>query len=113
MATHADPVVEEVNVDLFIVKRILVYQGCSADVLYKHAFDQHKISKDRLKPVKTPLIDFSREVVYLKGEITVPVIIGEAPRYTLVNVTFIVVDMPSPYNVILLQPCLNIFGTMA
>ncbi|GAV81437.1 hypothetical protein CFOL_v3_24892, partial [Cephalotus follicularis] len=56
---HDDPVVVTLLVELFTMKRILIDSGSSADILYKHAFDQLRIPANLLKPVKTPLVDFA------------------------------------------------------
>ncbi|GAV88259.1 hypothetical protein CFOL_v3_31682, partial [Cephalotus follicularis] len=56
---HDDPVVVTLLVELFTMKRILIDSGSSADILYKHAFDQLRIPADQLKPVKTPLVGFA------------------------------------------------------
>ncbi|GAV79498.1 hypothetical protein CFOL_v3_22963, partial [Cephalotus follicularis] len=56
---HDDPVVVTLLVELFTMKRILIDNGSSADILYKHAFDQLRIPADQLKPVKTPLVGFA------------------------------------------------------
>ncbi|GAV85246.1 hypothetical protein CFOL_v3_28684, partial [Cephalotus follicularis] len=66
---HDDPVVVTLMVELFTMKRILNDSGSSADILYKHAFDQLKIP---------------------------------------VQMTFLVVDTPSPYNAIIGRPGLNL-----
>ncbi|GAV79989.1 hypothetical protein CFOL_v3_23451 [Cephalotus follicularis] len=95
-------------VELFTVKRILIDSGSSADILYKHAFDQLRISVDQLKPVKTPLVGFAGEMVHPLGSIDLSVVTGTAPRQTLVQMTFLVVDTPSPYNAIIRRPGLNL-----
>ncbi|GAV59709.1 LOW QUALITY PROTEIN: hypothetical protein CFOL_v3_03240, partial [Cephalotus follicularis] len=77
---HDDPVVITLLVELFTMKRILIDSGSSADILYKHAFDHLSIPADQLKPVKTPLVEM----------------------------TFLVVDTPSPYNAIAGRPGLNL-----
>ncbi|GAV59697.1 hypothetical protein CFOL_v3_03228, partial [Cephalotus follicularis] len=41
---HDDPVAVTLLVELFTMKRILIDSGSSADILYKHAFDQLKIT---------------------------------------------------------------------
>ncbi|GAV76745.1 hypothetical protein CFOL_v3_20218 [Cephalotus follicularis] len=56
---HDDPVVVTLLVELFTMKRILIDSGSSVDILYKHAFDQLRISVEQLKPVKTPLVGFA------------------------------------------------------
>ncbi|GAV58204.1 LOW QUALITY PROTEIN: hypothetical protein CFOL_v3_01738, partial [Cephalotus follicularis] len=101
-----DPVVVTL-VTLFTMKRILINSGSSADILYKHAFDQLRIPADQLKPVKTPLMGFSGEMVHPLGSIDLSVVAGKAPRQT-VQMTFLVVDTPSPYNVIVGRPCMNL-----
>ncbi|GAV72414.1 hypothetical protein CFOL_v3_15902, partial [Cephalotus follicularis] len=105
---HDDPVVVTLMVELFTTKRILIDSGSSADILYKHAFDQLKIPVDQLKPVKTPLVGFAGEVVNPLGSIDLSVVAGAAPRQTQVQMTFLVVDRPSPYNAIIGRPGLNL-----
>ncbi|GAV64663.1 hypothetical protein CFOL_v3_08181, partial [Cephalotus follicularis] len=66
---HDDPVVVTLMVELFTMMRILIDNGSSADILYKHAFDQLRIP---------------------------------------VQMTFLVVDTPSPYNAIIGRPGLKL-----
>ncbi|GAV65248.1 hypothetical protein CFOL_v3_08763, partial [Cephalotus follicularis] len=105
---HDDPVVVTLLVELFTMKRILIDNGSSADILYKHAFDQLRIPADQLKPVKTPLIGFAGETIHPLGSINLFVVAGMAPRQTQVEMTFLVVDTPSPYNAIIGRPGLNL-----
>ncbi|GAV78449.1 hypothetical protein CFOL_v3_21917, partial [Cephalotus follicularis] len=101
---HDDPVVVTLMVELFTTKRILIDSGSSADILYKHAFDQLRIPVDQLKPVKTPLVGFAGEMVNPLGSIDLSVVAGTAPRQTQVQMTFLVVDKPIPYNAIIGRP---------
>ncbi|GAV61752.1 hypothetical protein CFOL_v3_05278, partial [Cephalotus follicularis] len=105
---HDDPVVVTLLVELFTMKRILLDSGSSADILYKHAFDQLRIPVDQLKPVKTPLVGFTGETIHPLGSINLSVVAGTAPRQTQVEMTFPVVDTPSPYNAIIGRPGLNL-----
>ncbi|GAV69095.1 hypothetical protein CFOL_v3_12596, partial [Cephalotus follicularis] len=105
---HDDPVVVTLLVELFTMKRILIDNGSSADILYKHAFDQLRIPVDQLKPVKTPLVGFAGETIHPLGSINLSVVAGTAPRQSQVEMTFLVVDTPSPYNAIIGRPCLNL-----
>ncbi|GAV86962.1 hypothetical protein CFOL_v3_30388, partial [Cephalotus follicularis] len=105
---HNDPVVVTLMVELFTMKRILTDSGSSADILYKHAFDQLRIPVDQLKPVKTPLVGFAGEIVHPLGSIDLSVVAGTAPRQTQVQMTFLVVETPSPYNSIIGRPGLNL-----
>ncbi|GAV74324.1 hypothetical protein CFOL_v3_17804, partial [Cephalotus follicularis] len=105
---HDDPVVVTLLVELFTMKRILIDNGSSADILYKHAFDQLRIPVDQLKPVKTPLVGFAGETIHPLGSINLSMVAGTAPRQTQVEMTFLVVDTPSPYNAIIGRPGLNL-----
>ncbi|GAV58431.1 hypothetical protein CFOL_v3_01965, partial [Cephalotus follicularis] len=105
---HDDPVVVTLLVELFTMKRILIDNGSSADILYKHAFDQLRIPADQLKPVKTPLVRFAGETIHPLGSINLSVVAGIAPRQTQVEMTSLVVDTPSPYNAIIGRPGLNL-----
>ncbi|GAV70344.1 hypothetical protein CFOL_v3_13842, partial [Cephalotus follicularis] len=106
--SHDDPVVVTLLVELFTMKRILIDSGSSADILYKHAFDQLRIPADQLKPVKTPLVGFAGETIHPLGSINLSVVAGTAPCQTQVEMTFLVVDTPSPYNAIVGRPGLNL-----
>ncbi|GAV58754.1 hypothetical protein CFOL_v3_02287, partial [Cephalotus follicularis] len=105
---HDDPVVVTLLVELFTMKRILIDSGSSVDILYKHAFDQLRIPTDQLKPVKTPLVGFAGEMVHPLGSIYLSVVASIASRQTQVQMTFLVVDTPSPYNAIIGHPGLNL-----
>ncbi|GAV66292.1 hypothetical protein CFOL_v3_09802 [Cephalotus follicularis] len=90
------------------MKRILIDNESSADILYKHAFDQLRIPVDQLNPVKTPLVGFAGEMVHPLGSINLSVVAGTTPRQTQVEMTFLVVDTLSPYNAIIGRPELNL-----
>ncbi|GAV79382.1 hypothetical protein CFOL_v3_22847, partial [Cephalotus follicularis] len=84
---HDDPVVVTLQVELFTTKRILIDSGSSADILYKHAFDQLRILTDQLRPVKTPLVGFAGEMVHPLGSIDLSMVAGTTPCQTKVQMT--------------------------
>ncbi|GAV83814.1 hypothetical protein CFOL_v3_27259, partial [Cephalotus follicularis] len=94
-------------VELFTMKRVLLDNGSSADILYKPTFGQLRIPEDHLKPVKTPLIGFVGETVFPFGSIDLFVIASSSPFQTQVQMTFLMVNTPSPYNAIIRRPGLN------
>ncbi|XP_077215667.1 uncharacterized protein LOC143850294 [Tasmannia lanceolata] len=83
---HDDALVITMPVANWEVKKILVDNGSSADILYYHAF-QKMIGDDRLKPASSDLFGFSGEVVKVEGQIELPVLVGEPPcqAFTMVN----------------------------
>ncbi|GAV65856.1 hypothetical protein CFOL_v3_09370, partial [Cephalotus follicularis] len=105
---HDDLVVVTLLVEIFTMKMILIDSGSSTDILYKHAFDQLRIPADQLKPVKTPLVGFAGETIHPLGSINLSMVAGTTPRQTQVEMTFLVVDTPSPYNAIVGRPGLNL-----
>ena len=66
-----------------------------------------KISKDQLRPIKTPLVGFAGISVYPLGVISLQIIAGTYPKQATKKVDFLVVDCPSAYNVIIGRPTLN------
>ncbi|GAV58546.1 hypothetical protein CFOL_v3_02079 [Cephalotus follicularis] len=104
---HDDPVVVTLQVELSTMKRILLDSGSSVNILYKHAFDQLRILADQLRLVKTPLVGFAGEMAHPLGSIDLSVVAGIAPCQTQVQMTFLVVDTPSPYNAIIGHRGLN------
>lgn len=57
--------------------------------------------------MSSALIEFMRDSISSLGTTTMLVNIGEEPRYKTLMVTFMVVNLPSAYNVILGRPTLN------
>ena len=64
----------------FEVKRVLIDTGCSLDIMFASIFDQLGISRDRLRPVATPLVGFNGSSIQPLGMIELPVLIGTHPQ---------------------------------
>ena len=91
----------------YTTRRVLVDNGSSADILYYPTFQQIRVSKELLRPVKVPLIGFGGMKVLPVGTISLLVIVGSYPRQINKEVNFLVVDCSSSYNAIIGQPSLN------
>ena len=104
---HNDLLVIMLNIERFNIKRILVDNGSSADIIYLPAFQQLKLDPKRLRPFESPLVSFSGDKVYPRGIVTLTVIVGAQPRQLTCQLDFLVVDCPSSYNVIIGRPTLN------
>ena len=63
----------------YAVKRVLIDTKSLSDILFALAFDQLKISKDRLWPVAIPLVGFNGSSTQPLGMIELPVLMGTHP----------------------------------
>ncbi|KAK3024809.1 hypothetical protein RJ639_044119 [Escallonia herrerae] len=104
---HDDPLVVTLRVGNFDVKRILVDNGSSAEVLFYEAFQRMNIPSDRLRKIDTPLYGFSNHPVVCEGIIALPVTVGAPPNQAKLMLDFVVVRVPSAYNAILGRTSLN------
>ncbi|XP_058215688.1 uncharacterized protein LOC131326819 [Rhododendron vialii] len=94
---HCDALVVTLQILTHSVKRVLIDQGSSAEVMYLSLFNELKIPQSCLLPAEVPLIGFSGTPVWHLGRITLPVVTDSVAS----NQEFVVVDAPSPYNAIL------------
>ncbi|XP_058189244.1 uncharacterized protein LOC131306832 [Rhododendron vialii] len=94
---HSDALVVTVQIGVHDVKRILIDQGSSAEVMYYDLFKKLDLPESALQPAEVPLIGFNGTPVWPLGRIFLPVV---ASSKTL-TVEFIVVNVPSLYNAIL------------
>ncbi|KAL0309202.1 UNVERIFIED_CONTAM: hypothetical protein Sradi_5862500 [Sesamum radiatum] len=91
------------------VGRIFIDLGSSVDILFSKAYDQMQLGDVPLKIINTSLCGFVGEVVHSRGMISLPLTLGETPLGMAHVLKFLVVDIPSAYNVILGRPTLNAF----
>ncbi|KAK3043551.1 hypothetical protein RJ639_002130 [Escallonia herrerae] len=91
----------------FDVKRVLIDNGSSAEILFHDAFEKMNIPTDRLRKMEAPLYGFSNHPVAAEGIIALPVAIGTPPAQANLMLDFVVVKVPSAYNAILGRPALN------
>ncbi|KAK3025595.1 hypothetical protein RJ639_042634 [Escallonia herrerae] len=104
---HDDPLVVTLRVGNFDMKRILVDNWSSAEVLFYEAFQKMNIPSDRLRKIDMPLYSFSNHPVTYEEIIALPVTVGAPPAQAKLMLDFVVVCVPSAYNAILGQIALN------
>ena len=71
-----------------------------------------RIEREQLVPTNTPIVGFRGAIVYPLGLVTSPVTVGDYPQQITKDVTFLVVDYLSTYNVVLGHPTLNSWKTV-
>ena len=104
---HDDPLVIMLMIEGFNTRRILVDTYNSTDIIYLSAFQQLKVSLERLHPFDSPFVSFSGDKVYPKSIVTLTVTVEVYLKQLTCQLDFIVVDYPSSYNVIIGRPTLN------
>nr|KYP34166.1 hypothetical protein KK1_044912 [Cajanus cajan] len=101
-----DPMVISVEINNCIVKKTLVDQGSSADILYWKTFEQLGIPEQELTPYDEPLVGFSGERVDTRGMIDLYTYFGDDQRRQI-KVHYVVVHANTSYNILLGRPSLN------
>ncbi|KAF0920691.1 hypothetical protein E2562_036398 [Oryza meyeriana var. granulata] len=109
---HNDALVITACVAEAHVHYVLVDGGTTADILFASAFDQLRILHSRLTKGWRPVKGFSGSLVEALGQIEPPMRFGRGPRACSEGITFVVVDMPYAYNIIMGRGSLNKFGAV-
>ncbi|XP_063938044.1 uncharacterized protein LOC135147920 [Daucus carota subsp. sativus] len=90
------------------VRRILVDNGSSANILFKHTMDRMQLGNIRMNDYREdPLYGFGNSIVPVLGTLYLPVRFGTAPTQVVHMIKFYVTNTPSSYNVIIGRPGLN------
>ncbi|RRT32937.1 hypothetical protein B296_00054812 [Ensete ventricosum] len=104
---HDDALVISIRMANAYVKRVMIYTGSSADILYFDAFQKLGLMDKDLVTLTSTLTGFTGDFVSLVGAATIPVTFGGEPRSKTLMVSFMVVKLPSAYNAIIGHPTLN------
>ena len=104
---YDDALVVNIRVEDYNMHRVLVDNGSLVDIVYYPTFQQMGIDRKRLIPTNASLVGFRGTKVLPLGAIILSVVVGDYPQHITKDVTFLVVDCSSAYNVILGQPILN------
>ncbi|KAL0404155.1 UNVERIFIED_CONTAM: hypothetical protein Sradi_2056300 [Sesamum radiatum] len=91
------------------IERVFINSGSSADIPFGEAHDQMQLGDVPLEIVDTSWYGFAGEVVHPRGMISLPLTLGASPLRKTCVLKFLVVDVPSVYNVILGHLTLNTF----
>ncbi|KAL0411873.1 UNVERIFIED_CONTAM: hypothetical protein Slati_3777000 [Sesamum latifolium] len=98
---HNDALVITAILANYEVGRIFIDSGSSADILFREAYDQMQLGDVSLEKENTLLYGFAGEVVHPRGMVSLPLTMGRGTARKTCLLKFLVVDVPSAYNVIL------------
>ncbi|XP_022897738.1 uncharacterized protein LOC111411438 [Olea europaea var. sylvestris] len=104
---HDDALVVYAIVANFEVKRVLINNGSTTNILSHEAFTKMGISLKQFKVVKTPLRGFDGGVIIREGIVELSLTLGSDNAQVMEITPFQVVSTPMAYNVILERPLLN------
>ncbi|MQL91197.1 hypothetical protein Taro_023800 [Colocasia esculenta] len=107
---HDDALVVSADIDGYSVHRILVDSGVAPDVLFYDCYVKMTDLNTELKPIATPLFEFSGSSVSVEGSIKLKVTLKTRPCLVTVEADFLVVKVKSTYNVILGRGILGKLG---
>ena len=108
LAPHHDTLVISLTVANCLVKRILVDNSSSSNIIFQMACQDLGLEENTLTRKVNPLIGFSGEVKQIAGEVILPVYAEGVNMST----KFLVVDCQSAYNIILGRPWIHDMGAV-
>ena len=106
---HDDALVVTLKIDGYDVKRVMIDQGSTAEIMYPDLYKRLGLKPENLTTYSSPLVSFKSKIVVHKGQIRLPVQVGT----NVVEVDFIVVDAFSPYTIIMGRPWLHTLGVVS
>ncbi|XP_028096259.1 uncharacterized protein LOC114296182 [Camellia sinensis] len=95
--SHDDPLDIELRVNKYTVERILIDQGSTPEIIYYKMFVKLSFTESDLLPAEYPLFGFNANPEYPLGKVKVAARVGTRT----LEVEFLVVKLPSPYNLIM------------
>jgi len=100
-----------VELENYAVKKVLIDQGSSVDILYWTIYQKLQLPTTTMVPYDEPIYDFSGEKVSTRGYIDLHSVFRDGTQTKTIPIRFLVVDAPMSYNVLLGRPSLNTLGT--
>jgi hypothetical protein len=109
---HNDAMVIEVNIVGWVIGKILVDNGSSADILFLKTFEKMNLSQHMLHPPEYPLQGFGGKLIKPVGKVSLPVSFGDLDNARTKTLTFDVVDIYHPYLTIFDRGFMNKFDAV-
>ena len=107
--SHDDALVITLRIEGYDIKRVMVDQGSTAEIMYLDLYKGLNLKAEDLTPYSSPLVSFKGKIIIPKGQIRLPLQTGSET----VEVDFIVVDAYSPYTAIVTRPWFHTLGAVS
>ena len=106
---HDDALVITLRIWGYDVKRVMVDQDNTAEIMYPDLYKGLNLKAEDLMPYSSPLVSFEEKIIIPKGQVRLPVYTDSE----VVEVDFIVVDAFSSYTTIFARPWLHTLGAVS
>ena len=106
---HDDALMITLQMEGYDVKRVMVDQGSAAKIMYPDLYKGLNLKFEDLTPYSSPFVSFEGKLIIPKGQIRLPM----QTSSKVVEVDFIVMDVYSPYTVIVVRPWLHTLGAVS
>ena len=106
---YDDALVITLRIGSYDVKRVMVDQDSTAEIIYPDLYKGLNLKAEDLTPYSSPLVSFEGKIIIPKGQVRLPV----QTDSEVVEVDFIVVDAFSPYTAIVIKPWLHILEAVS
>ena len=106
---HDDALVITLRIGGYDVKKVMVDQGSTVEIMYHDLYKGLNLKAEDLTPYSSPLMSFERKIIIPKGQVRLPL----QTSSEVVEVDFIFVDAYSPYTAIVARPWLHTLGAVS
>ena len=106
---HDDALVVTLRIGGYDVKRVMIDQGSTAEIMYPDLYKGLGLKPENLTTYSSPLVSFEGKMVVPKGQVKLPMQVDT----DVVEVDFIMVDAFSPYTTIMGRPWLHTLGVIS
>ena len=106
---HDDALVITLQIWGYDVKRVMVDQDNTAEIMYPDLYKGLNLKAEDLMPYSSPLVSFEEKIIIPKGQVRLPVYTDSE----VVEVDFIVMDAFSSYTTIFARPWLHTLGAVS
>lgn len=103
-----DPMVVTAIIARYGVRKVLIDQGSSVNILYWKTFQKMDLSEDLVVPYNEQIVGFARERVDTRGCVDLRTSFGTDKGAKEIRIRYLLVEANTPYNVLIGKPCVKI-----
>ena len=101
-----------IQIENYAVKKVLVDQGSSVNILYWETYQKLQLPNTAMVPYDEPIYGFSGDKVSTHGYIDLHTVFHDRAQTKTIPIRFLIVDASTSYNVLFGRPSLNTLSTV-